>query len=61
MGDGRVGKEVWNNMERNVKVVPKTDYPDIVPIHPELSVEELDRLIEEETEKAKEYTEWPDI
>lgn len=51
-------------MERNVNnanVVPVPDYPDIVPTHPELTDEELDRLIEEGIEKAKNYTEWPDI
>ena len=48
-------------MGRDVSIVPEPDYPDIVPTHPELSEEELDRLIEEGIEKAKDYTEWPDI
>ena len=48
-------------MARDVNTVPVPDYPDIVPTHPELSNEELDRLIEEGAEKAKNYTGWPDV
>ena len=48
-------------MARDVNIVPVPDYPDIVPAHPELSDKELDRLIEEGIEKAKDFTEWPDI
>lgn len=48
-------------MARDEKTVPIPDYPDIVPMHHELSEEELDRLIEEGIEKSKQYTEWPDI
>lgn len=33
-------------------------YLDIVVLHPELSDEELDELIEEEKEKTKQLTEW---
>ena len=42
-------------------VVPMPDYPDIVPAYSELSDEELDNLIKEGIERAKQYTEWPDI
>lgn len=51
-------------MAGNVKkqtTVPMPDYPDIIPIHSELSDEELDQLIEKELEESKQYTEWPDI
>ena len=48
-------------MARTVNIVPVPDYPDIVPIQPDLTPEELDRQIEEEIEKSKQYTEWPDI
>ena len=48
-------------MGRDVSIVPVPDYPDIGRTHPEWSEEELDRLIEEGIEKAKDYTEWPDI
>lgn len=48
-------------MARDIKTVPVPNYPDIVPTHPDLSEEEIDRLIEEGVEKAKGYTEWPDI
>ena len=41
-------------MARDVKTVPVPDYPDIVPTHPELSEEELDRLIEHLENFAKE-------
>lgn len=47
--------------ERKKHVVPMPDYPDIVPIHPELTMEELRKRIDEEVENAKQYTEWPDI
>ena len=36
-------------------------YPDIVPLHPELTQEELRELIEKHVEEDKELTEWPDI
>lgn len=48
-------------IERKKNVVPKPSYPDIVPTHPDLSVEDLQKLIDEEMEEAKQYTEWPDI
>ena len=48
-------------MGRNVNAVPMPDYPDIVPIHPNLTIEDIDRQIEEEIEKSKQYTEWPDV
>lgn len=48
-------------MERDVNVMPAPDYPDIVPIHSDLSDEELEALIKEGEKKAKQYTEWPDI
>lgn len=35
-------------------------YKDIVPSYPELTIEELDKLIKEE-EKCKDLTEWPAI
>ena len=50
---------VLNEIKENV--VPVPDYPDIVPIHPELSAEDLEKLIEKEIEEAKKYTECPDI
>ena len=48
-------------IERKKNVVPIPSYPDIVPTHPDLSVEDLQKLIDEEMEEAKQYTEWPDI
>jgi len=33
---------------------------DIVILHPELSDEEMDKIIEESLEKDKEMTEWPE-
>jgi hypothetical protein len=32
---------------------------DLVELHPELSMEELDKLIEEEKKRCEELTEWP--
>ena len=60
-GDGRVRKELWNHMERDVSVMPVPDYPDVVPKRPELSQEEWDDLIKESIENDKKYTEWPDV
>lgn len=36
-------------------------YLDVVVMHPELTPEEKEKLIEEEREKSKELTEWEDI
>ena len=40
-------------MERNVNIMPAPSYPDIVPIHPDLTLEELERQIEEGIKKTK--------
>ena len=44
-------------MERN----HVTEYPDIIPIHSETSLEDLRAQIEEEVRNAEKMTEWPDI
>lgn len=56
-----IGKDVLNNMESDVKIMPMPDYPDVIPIHKDLTEEELNELIEKNIEEDKKYTEWPDI
>ncbi len=36
-------------------------YKDIILSHPELTAEELDKIIQEEEKSCKELTEWPEI
>ena len=48
-------------MESDVKIMPMPDYPDVIPIHKDLTEEELNELIEKNIEEDKKYTEWPDI
>ena len=48
-------------MERDVNKMSMPDYPDIVPIHPDLTDEELDEMIKEGIEKSKQYTDWTDV
>ena len=54
-------KELEKRGGRYMEEKTKESYPDIVPIHPELSIEELEKQIKEELEEAKQMTEWPDL
>ena len=37
------------------------DYPDIVPTHPDMTLEELREKIEKDYRESDEITDWPDV
>ena len=50
--------EVRNNMGKKIEM---PNYPDVIPKHPDWSLEDYDKHITELEEKAAECDEWPEV